>query len=84
MVSLFLGMALIFSRSPWYDGFYGDRAREFGLTPLEDQQLAGGMMMSLDVIIIMFALCLFFWRAAADHDREEAEAARTTGTGQPA
>jgi hypothetical protein len=40
--------------------------------------------MSLDVIIIMFALCLFFWRAAADHDREEAEAARTTGTGQPA
>ena len=84
MVSLFLGMALIFSRSPWYGGFYGDRAREYGLTPLEDQQLAGGMMMSLDIIIIMFALCLFFWRAAADHDREEAEAARTTSTGQPA
>ena len=39
--------------------------------------------MSLDIIIVMFALCLFFWRAAADHDREEAEAARTTGTGQP-
>jgi hypothetical protein len=32
------------------------------------------MMMSLDIVIIMFALCLFFWRAAADHDREEAEA----------
>jgi putative membrane protein len=74
MVSLFLGMALIFSRAPWYDGFYGDSARQYGLTPLEDQQLAGGMMMSLDVIVIMFALCLFFWRAAADHDREEAEA----------
>ena len=38
---LFLGMALIFSRSPWYGSFYGDRAREYGLTPLEDQQLAG-------------------------------------------
>ena len=84
MISLFLGMALIFSRSPWYGGFYGDSARQYGLTPLEDQQLAGGMMMSLDIVIIMFALCLFFWRAAADHDREEAEAARTTSTGQPA
>jgi cytochrome c oxidase assembly factor CtaG len=71
MVSLFLGMALIFSRTPWYGGFYGERARAHGLTPLEDQQLAGGMMMSLDIVIIVFALCLFFWRAAADHDREE-------------
>lgn len=73
MISLFLGMALIFSRAPWYGGFYGDSARQYGLSPLEDQQIAGGMMMSLDIIVIMFALCLFFWRAAADHDREEAE-----------
>jgi hypothetical protein len=28
-------------------------------------------MMSLDILIIFFALCLFFWRAAADHDRRE-------------
>jgi cytochrome c oxidase assembly factor CtaG len=75
MVSLFLGMALIFSHSPWYAGYYGNRAREYGLTPLEDQQLAGGMMMSLDIVIIMFALCLFFWRSASDHDREEAASA---------
>jgi putative membrane protein len=73
MVSMFLGTALIFSRSPWYGGFYGERARAHGLTPLEDQQLAGGMMMSLDIVIIVVALCVFFWRAAADHDRAEAE-----------
>jgi putative copper resistance protein D len=84
MISLFLGMALIFSRSPWYDGFYGDRAREFGLSPLEDQQLAGGLMMSLDIVVIMFALCLFFWRAAADHDRDEAEAEASAAPRQPA
>jgi putative membrane protein len=84
MVSLFLGMALIFSRSPWYGGFYGDSARAYGLSPLEDQQLAGGMMMSLDVLIMVFALCLFFWRAAADHDREEAEAQHGSGQSQPA
>jgi putative copper resistance protein D len=83
MVSLFLGTALIFSRAPWYGGFYGDRARAHGLTPLEDQQLAGGMMMSLDILIMVFALCLFFWKAAADHDRDEAEAVPTR-PGQPA
>ena len=79
IVSLLLGMALIFSRSPWYEGFYGDRARQYGLTPLEDQQLAGGLMMSLDVLLILFALCLFFWKAAADHDRDEAAQARGVG-----
>jgi putative membrane protein len=74
MVSLFLGMALIFSHAAWYGGFYGQRAREYGLTPLEDQQIAGGLMMSLDIVMITFALCLFFWKAAADHDRDEAAA----------
>ena len=72
MISMFLGMGLIFSHSPWYGGYYGDSARQYGMSPLEDQQLAGGMMMSLDIVIIMVALIVFFWRAAADHDREEA------------
>ena len=75
MVSMFLGMGLIFSRSPWYGGFYGDSARQYGMSPLEDQQIAGAMMMSLDIVIIMLALCVFFWRAAADHDRQEAATA---------
>ena len=44
-------------------------------SPLADQQIAGGMMMSLDTIIVMVALTLYFWRAAADFDRAEARAA---------
>jgi putative membrane protein len=72
MASMFLGIALIFSRAPWYEGFYGNRPLEHGLTPLVDQRYAGGMMMTLDIIIVFGALCLFFWRAAADADLEAA------------
>jgi len=68
------GMAFVVMRSPAYDA-YGDSAREHGLTPLGDQQLAGGMMLSLDFLVMMFALCLFFWASARDAD--EAEAATT-------
>jgi putative copper resistance protein D len=75
MISLFLGMAFVFMRTPVYEGFYGDRARDYGLSPLQDQQLAGGLMMSLDVIVIMTALIIFFVSAARDHDRAEARAA---------
>jgi cytochrome c oxidase assembly factor CtaG len=73
LAGMMLGMAFVIMRSPAYDA-YGDRAREHGLTPLGDQQLAGGMMLSLDFLIMMFALCLFFWAAARDAD----EAERTT------
>lgn len=69
---MFLGMAFIVLSSPVYAGYYGDSAREHGLSPLHDQQLAGGMMLALDGLVMLFALGLFFWRAAADHDRAEA------------
>ena len=71
LFSAMLGMGLVFSRSPWYSGAYGERARDYGLSPLGDQQTAGGIMMSLDVIVILVALCLFFWRAASDYDRAD-------------
>jgi hypothetical protein len=29
------------------------------------------MMMTLDILIMVFALTLFFWRTASDHDRSE-------------
>ena len=79
MASMFLAMAFLFARSPLYEGFYGDSARSHGFTPVADQQLAGGLMMSLDIIIMVGALSFFFWRAAED-DRiameAEAEAQR--------
>jgi cytochrome c oxidase assembly factor CtaG len=75
LAGMMLGMAFLILRAPAYAGFYGDRARAHGLSPLEDQQLAGGLMLSLDVVIMLFALGFFFWRSAADHDRRERAAA---------
>lgn len=66
---MFLGMAFIIMRSPAYPDVYGSGA--YGLAPLEDQQLAGGMMLVLDTAIMLFALAYFFWRSAADHDLME-------------
>lgn len=69
LISAMLGMGMIFSRSPWYPGAYDGSG---GLTALGDQQTAGGIMMSLDFLVIAFALSLFFWRSASDFDREVA------------
>jgi putative membrane protein len=71
MISMFLGMALIFSASPWYADVYGSDS-------LSDQRSAGGIMMSVDVAIIVAALIFFFARAAADHDAAERRAAAAT------
>lgn len=75
LAGMMLGMAFLILRTPAYEGFYGDSARRHGLSPLEDQQLAGGLMLTLDVAIMLFALGFFFWRSALDHDRAEQTAA---------
>jgi cytochrome c oxidase assembly factor CtaG len=74
---MLLGMAFIVMRSPAYDWYVG-RTEEHGLKPLTDQQIAGGLMMSLDVAIILFAVAFFFYRSAQDHDRAEANAYGST------
>jgi hypothetical protein len=55
---------------PFYSGFYGDRALEHGLTPNQDQGIAGGMMLGLDFVVMLTALCFLFMRSADDADRE--------------
>ena len=83
MVGMFLGMAFIAMRSPAYDWYVG-RTSEHGLKPLTDQQIAGGLMMSLDVAIILFAVGFFFYRSGQDHDLAEAEAkAKAYGSTSP-
>jgi cytochrome c oxidase assembly factor CtaG len=72
MVSMFLGVAFVVSRHPLYHDYYGNRPRAHGIAPLADTQVAGGLMMTLDIIIIGGALIFFFWRASQDADREEA------------
>jgi cytochrome c oxidase assembly factor CtaG len=71
LVAIFLGMAFLLTPTPVYESFYGERAREHGLSPLADQQLAGGIMMTVDALIIVTALIFFFWRASQDADRAE-------------
>jgi putative copper resistance protein D len=80
MVGMFLGMAFIAMRSPAYDWYVG-RTSEHGLKPLADQQIAGGLMLSLDVAIILFAVAFFFFRSGQDHDRAEAGAAARASLG---
>ena len=74
LAGMFLAMAFIIGSSPFYAGYYGNRPEtEHGIDPLLDQQIAGGMMMALDLLIMFFALAFFFFRAAQDHDRTEAQ-----------
>jgi putative copper resistance protein D len=80
LVGMFLGAAFIVMRTPAYDWYVG-RTAEHGISPLEDQRIAGALMMSLDVAIILFAVAFFFFRSGQDHDRAEAEA--TYGSTSP-
>ena len=68
LLGMFLGMGFGIIRRPVYAGVYGTGERR-GLSPLHDQQLAGGLMVGLDVLVMLFALTFFFVRAARDHDR---------------
>ena len=79
---MFLGMAFVILQRPIYEGFYGARALEHGLTPAEDQQIAGGLMLGVDFLVMIGALVFFFFRAAADADRKE-EAEERAGRAEP-
>ena len=75
LAGMFLGMAFLLMRSP----AYGDYTGGHGLSTLEDQGLAGGMMLILDLLVMAFALCFFFWRAASDSERAEGAPSRVAG-----
>ena len=62
-------MGFVIIRQPVYVDVYGAGERRFGLSAVHDQQLAGGLMVGLDVAVMLFALTFFFVRAARDHDR---------------
>jgi len=72
VAGMFLGMAFILMRTQAYP-WYGERAHLHGLDPIRDQQYGGGIMFLVDLFVMFFALGFFFWRAAADNDRREAE-----------
>ena len=68
---MFLGMAFILLRTPAYADFYGRTAREHGFSPITDQQVAGGMMLGLDLLVMLFCVGFFFHRSAQDEDRAQ-------------
>jgi cytochrome c oxidase assembly factor CtaG len=78
MAGMLLGMSFVLIRVPVYTGVYGSGDRGHGFSALGDQQTAGAMMVSLDLLIMVFALCFFFYRAAQDADREERREALLT------
>jgi cytochrome c oxidase assembly factor CtaG len=80
---MFLGMAFVILQRPIYEGFYGQRALEHGLTPAEDQQIAGGLMLAIDFLVMAGALVFFFMRAAEDADRKQEEEDRARGVPPP-
>jgi cytochrome c oxidase assembly factor CtaG len=81
MAGMFLGMSFVLIRVPVYTGVYGAGDRGHGLSALGDQQLAGAMMVTVDILIMVFALCFFFYRAAQeDAEREERQRALLTSS----
>jgi putative copper resistance protein D len=78
-LGMFLGMSFVLIRQPVYTGVYGEGERALGLSALHDQQLAGGMMVVLDILIMVFALGFFFLRAGQQHDADEQRAMARRG-----
>ena len=77
-LGMFLGMSFVLIRQPIYADVYGTGDRAFGMGAVADQQLAGGMMVILDILIMVFALGFFFLRAGQEHDRTERRDAALT------
>jgi hypothetical protein len=74
-LGMFLGMNFVLIRHPIYTDVYGSGERALGLSAISDQQLAGAMMVTLDIILMVFALAFLFSRAGQQYDADEAHAA---------
>jgi putative membrane protein len=71
MAGMLLGMSFVLIRVPVYTGVYAPGDRGHGFSALADQQTAGAMMVAVDLLIMVFALCFFFYRASQDADAED-------------
>jgi cytochrome c oxidase assembly factor CtaG len=68
---MLLGMAFIVMSTPAYGAFYHGRAELHGFSPLTDQQVAGGMMMGLDLVVMLGSLAYFFFRSSEEAERAD-------------
>lgn len=67
MSTMFLGMIFVFARGILYADVYGRGTRE-GIAAQADQRTAGGLMMTLDIVMMVVAVSWFFWLASREHD----------------
>ena len=72
-ISSFLGLAFIFSTTPFYD-FYVEAPRLWGLSPEKDQNLGGILMNAEQTIVFLSALFYFILRLL---DEEEGLSGRS-------
>jgi cytochrome c oxidase assembly factor CtaG len=68
--SAFLGLALTFSGSAFYD-FYERAPRLWGLTPLEDQNLGGVLMSAEQAVLFLAAICYFLIRLLNEEEARQ-------------
>ena len=71
----FLGIGITFAPNPLYS-FYELRGSVWGLSPLDDQAMAGAIMAIEQSIVMGIALTYLFVKALADSEREEERAER--------
>jgi cytochrome c oxidase assembly factor CtaG len=69
--SAFLGLAFIFSSTPFYD-FYKHAPRLWGLSAAKDQNLGGILMNAEQTIVFLSALTYFLLRLLNEEERAEA------------
>lgn len=81
-----LGVGITFARDPLY-AFYERGEQVWGLTPLDDQALAGAIMGVEQSVVMGIALAFLFVRALAESERqnvrEDAEADRLAAQDRP-
>ncbi|MDQ2960897.1 MAG: cytochrome c oxidase assembly protein [Candidatus Dormibacteraeota bacterium] len=70
-----LGLIFTVGAHAFYD-FYARAPRLWGLTPVEDQQIAGVIMFGVGNLVYFLAVVIIFWRVFTDPARDEDEAAQ--------
>ena len=68
MVGGILGILLIVPQHQIYS-YYGNRATRYGISPLTDQQLAGSIMMTIDLFIVVIGFVYFFAISAEPREK---------------
>jgi cytochrome c oxidase assembly factor CtaG len=77
--SVFLGLAYIFSTSPFY-GFYERAPRLWGLSPVRDQNLGGVLMNAEQTAVFLVAIGWFVWQLLEEEHEQGAGTSPADGS----